>query len=190
MLVLTLLPWGTPAVAQEPPESEVRIEQVPARASEVGSAVVDRSPLPGGRVGTAVAVGLDGRAGSGNTAVVEQRGAAHRASIRQIGRGNVAAVLEAGGGHRVEVLQVGDENVVGAWLHGVDDALSVEQRGDGNTYLLRFEGASLRHRVVQEGTGLVAVQLGLGRVPLGVEQRGSGAAVRITHGRPGPGGSR
>lgn len=116
-----------------------------------------------------------------NVALVRQDGDDNRSLIEQAGRANVAVLYQTGDGNTALVQQTGRANVFGAWLEGDANAVDVTQRGDGNTYLLDFVGTGLDHAVVQIGRNNRAVQVGVGDLPFGIEQRGNDMQVTVRH---------
>ena len=175
-------------VAQSGDDSEALIVQV-AKPGETDAETLEileelgfAWEAPGDLVGPAVAAGLLGAQGDGNTAVVDQRGTGNVVSIVQSGSRNVAAVYQEGSANWVRAVQEGNGNLFGAWLVGSSNALELVQRGDDNRYLLDFVGDDLSHQVVQIGNGLRAVQYGEGSLPFGIRQEGTGMEIRIEHG--------
>lgn len=122
-----------------------------------------------------------GSAGSGNVAVIEQDGERNVATIEQFGQANVAAVFQRGSDNRIHARQDGNNNTFGAWLDGSNNEFDLTQRGSDNRYYLGFAGRGLDHSVMQEGSGLRAIQVGVGAAPFGIQQRGNDMGIRIEH---------
>ncbi|HYE95702.1 MAG TPA: hypothetical protein VD962_05800 [Rubricoccaceae bacterium] len=119
---------------------------------------------------------------TGNFALAEQQGDDNVATIEQVGARNIAVLVQQGSANVSDVLQQGTENLYGSWLTGDANQTEVVQLGVGNVYLLDFAGSGLAgHRVVQEGVGNEAVQLGLTETPFSIEQHGNGMTLVIRH---------
>jgi hypothetical protein len=118
---------------------------------------------------------------NGSAVTVDQQGDGNSASIHQSGSGNLAAIVQQGAGNRVVGVQQGSANLMAVGLFGDGNELKVAQRGDDNQYSLAFLGNRLDHSVVQQGSGLRAVQVGVGSLPFGIVQQGRGVEIRIEH---------
>lgn len=102
------------------------------------------------------------------------------AFIAQVGEGNVALVAQTGSENLAIVYQQGNHNIADLKVEGSRNKTGVFQFGDDNQYSLDFQGIDLHHLVVQTGHAR-ATQSGSGRIPFGIQQRGNGVEVHITH---------
>jgi hypothetical protein len=153
--------------------------------------------------------------GSGNSAVVAQRGDDNEATIEQVGTGheasitqdgmdneavvkqkpgdglpgqdNLAVIVQNGLMNQTTVQQLGQNNRAGIRLVGDNNGIELQQTGSGNEYLLDFAGSDLgdssssTHQVSQLGSNNRLVQVGEGRMPFNVQQRGDGMRMVIRH---------
>lgn len=119
--------------------------------------------------------------GDGNLALTIQQGSDNAAALAQQGATNLAVLLQRGDLNTTTLDQFGNRNLFAVWLEGTSNRLSVTQEGDDNTYVLGFVGDNLDHTVYQSGNDIHAVQIGVGRRPFGIEQRGEGMNIQIEH---------
>jgi hypothetical protein len=125
--------------------------------------------------------GITSSDGTGNRTTIEQSGTDNVVAVRQYGTRNVASVVQLGSANRLDAVQNGTANVLHVALAGSDNALGLVQRGEDNRYSLDFRGSGLDHAVVQEGIGLRATQVGVGSLPFGIQQRGTGMEITVQH---------
>jgi len=141
--------------------------------------------------------------GDDNEATIEQVGTGHEASITQDGmdneavveqkpgdglpaQDNLAVIVQNGLMNQTTVQQLGQNNRAGIRLVGDNNGIELQQTGSGNEYLLDFTGSGLgssssTHQVSQTGSNNQLVQLGEGRMPFNVRQRGDGMRMVIRH---------
>jgi hypothetical protein len=133
--------------------------------------------------------------GSGNSAVIMQRGDNNDATIEQQGpsdarpgQNNLAVLVQNGSFNQTTIRQRGQNNIAGIRLDGNDNGITLEQTGSNNEYLLDFTGSGLgnmgsstTHRVSQIGSNNRLVQVGEGQMPFNVRQRGDGMRMVIRH---------
>ena len=179
-----------PAHAQSTRESETIITQADNRIND--SAAVVPILLSAGPAWLGV-TGFDTPAPStlssgGSMAMVHQEGEGNTIMLSQLGFANRAVLTQVGSFNRIDARQEGDRNLLEVLLQGSNNGLDVTQRGNDNVYKLDFLGDGLAHSVLQEGSGLQAAQIGIGTLPLSIEQRGTGMELVIHH--SGPGGAR
>ena len=145
--------------------------------------------------------------GDDNDATINQQGSGNQASITQLngdeneatvvqesgggfpGENNLAVIVQDGSFNETTMQQRGRDNVAGIKLDGNSNGITLEQTGNGNEYLLDFDGddlgsmgSSSTHRVNQIGSNNRLVQVGEGRMPFNVRQRGNGIQMVIRHG--------
>lgn len=184
ILALALL-VGMPALAQsQQTDEDLMIEQAHIRATQpsgdaAADAVFDRLlHAQGNPLAPRLMMGLGPDA---NLSLVSQHGDANAARVAQEGTANVAVMLQLGYGNTSFLEQIGHGNSIAASVEGDYNRLSVSQRGDDNRYVLDFRGDDLDHTVTQHGSGMNAVQIGVGRKPFSIEQRGRGTSVTVEH---------
>ena len=130
--------------------------------------------------------------GGQNEASVTQEGPSNDASVRQFGPGaydNLAVLVQLGAANSTSIRQRGANNLAGIRLEGTNNGIQLTQNGEDHKYLLDFEGSGLGtrseggqgHRVHQMGTDNHLVQVGEGRMPFNVRQRGTGMRMIIRH---------
>lgn len=98
-------------------------------------------------------------AGSGNKALIEQRGNQNTALLSQRGNGNNADITQSGDQNTALVSQTGDSN-----------SSVIEQQGFGNTALIAQKGRRNVAQISQSGTDRSA----------GIVQNSSGMAIKVT----------
>lgn len=160
--------------------------------------------LPNNVSGNSAVVVQDG---DNNDATVEQAGFGNEASITQMngdgndatveqgpgdgfpGQNNLAVIVQNGSMNQTTIQQFGKNNIAGIKLVGNSNGITLEQTGNGNEYLLDFTGSDLgstggstTHQVSQIGSNNRLVQVGQGRMPFDVRQRGDGMRMVIRHG--------
>ena len=96
--------------------------------------------------------------------------------------------MQNGSWNQTTVRQRGQNNIAGIRLIGNNNGITLEQTGSNNEYLLDFTGSGLgnmgsstTHRVSQIGSNNRLVQVGDGRMPFNVRQRGDGMRMVIRH---------
>ena len=143
--------------------------------------------------------------GDDNDATVDQQGSSNEASITQLngdeneatvvqepgdgvlGQNNLAVIVQNGSFNQTTVQQSGKNNRAGIKLVGDNNGIELEQTGDGHEYLLDFTGSDLgdssssTHQVSQLGSNNRLVQVGEGRMPFNVQQRGDEMRMVIRH---------
>jgi len=142
--------------------------------------------------------------GDDNDATVDQQGSSNEASITQLngdeneatvvqepgdgvpGQNNLAVIVQNGSFNQTTIQQSGKNNRAGIKLVGDNNGIELEQTGDGHEYLLDFTGSGLgssssTHQVSQIGSKNHLVQVGEGRMPFNVQQRGDGMRMVIRH---------
>ena len=143
--------------------------------------------------------------GDDNDATVDQQGSSNEASITQLngdeneatvvqepgdgvpGQNNLAVIVQNGSFNQTAIQQSGKNNRAGIKLVGDNNGIELEQTGDGHEYLLDFTGSDLgdssssTHQVSQIGSKNRLVQVGEGRMPFNVRQRGDGMRMVIRH---------
>jgi hypothetical protein len=142
--------------------------------------------------------------GDDNDATVDQQGSSNEASITQLngdeneatvvqepgdgvpGQNNLAVIVQNGSFNQTTIQQSGKNNRAGIKLVGDNNGIELQQTGSGNEYLLDFTGSGLgsssgTHQVSQTGSNNRLVQLGEGRMPFNVRQRGDGMRMVIRH---------
>ena len=163
----------------------------------------DTPPLQGSGSGNSAVIV---QRGDNNDATIEQQGSDNEASITQLngndneatveqgpsdarpGRDNLAVLVQNGSFNQTTIRQRGQNNIAGIRLDGNDNGITLEQTGSNNEYLLDFTGSGLgsggsstTHQVSQIGTNNRLVQVGEGRMPFNVRQRGDGMRMVIRH---------
>ncbi|MEM1125186.1 MAG: hypothetical protein AAGI71_00940 [Bacteroidota bacterium] len=187
LLLMSVLPIGPAAWAQETPRSEVFLdqaaplpEQEAITAGEAIALIQDRLSPRDQHALQAHLVG--GVLQGGSFGLITQQGTGNTARLVQAGAANLAVLSQQGDRNTTLLEQIGTGNIYGAWLTGHDNMIDVVQHGADNVYLLDFEGHGLQHQVVQHGVGNQAVQLGTGRAPFSIEQRGDHMEIVVRHG--------
>ena len=161
----------------------------------------DTPPLQGSGLGNSAVIV---QRGDDNDATVDQQGSSNEASITQLngdeneatvvqepgdgvpGQNNLAVIVQNGSFNQTTIQQSGKNNRAGIKLVGDNNGIELEQTGDGHEYLLDFTGSGLgssssTHQVSQTGSDNRLVQLGEGRMPFNVQQRGDGMRMVIRH---------
>lgn len=226
---------GLVAFGATPAQAQVQIDQVEPVASQIGGATQGQLvvTLPGDctpsdatceNVSRSDVLGLIpggtpslSSYGSGNSAVilqrgddndatVEQQGSSNEASITQLkgsdneatveqgpstkypGLNNLAVIVQKGSMNQTTTRQRGRDNLAGIRLVGSNNGIRLVQTGSRNEYLLDFTGSNLgsmgsstTHQVSQIGSNNRLVQVGEGRMPFNVRQRGDGMRMIIRH---------
>jgi hypothetical protein len=146
--------------------------------------------------------------GDNNRATVEQQGSANKTSITQLGgtdntatvmqgpgsnlsgKDNLAVLVQKGSLNQTTIRQWGQHNLAGIRLVGNNNGIALTQKGADNQYLLDFTGSGLgkagrsaTHQVRQIGNNNQLAQVGNGRIPFNVRQRGNGMRMVIRHNR-------
>jgi hypothetical protein len=173
------------------------------RSDLIGLLPGNAPPLPGNGSGN---IAVIVQRGDNNDATANQQGSSNKASITQLngneneatvmqgpsdefpGQNNLAVIVQNGSLNRTTIRQLGQNNIAGIRLAGSNNGITLEQTGSGNEYLLDFEGSSLgsagnstNHQVRQIGSNNRLVQVGEGRMPFNVRQRGNGMRMVIRH---------
>ncbi len=174
-----------PVQAQGGSAADVQLQQAAtALRSDVGALSPSetllnaRAQLQGATEGNTATVRQNGEA---NSVMLTQAGRLNTALVEQFGFDNAVTLLQQGQGNTTLAQQLGSGNVIDVTLIGEANRLDVRQVGQDNLYVLAFEGEGLTHSVLQQGQGIEAVQIGVGRQPVSIEQRGSGMRVMIEH---------
>ncbi len=184
ILPLVLLSFLLVPAAQAQQGGSAFIEQVQERAqgdvseSQALRMLNDTFFTPALAARGANGFGLDA---DGNTAIVRQFGSDNEATVEQRGQRNLAYVFQQGSGNVTRAMQDGSNNIQLSSLTGSDNTLEMTQQGNQNFYLMDFQGANLDHSVLQQGDNNVAVQIGRGAMPFGIEQRGNDMGIEIRH---------
>lgn len=104
--------------------------------------------------------------------------------IDQAGERNLANVYANGDLNQTWVRQYGNNNLAQIRFTGDGNVLDLTQNGDGHRFRLTWDAnrfGPYDQTVIQNGANNEVTQLGVGAMPIGIEQHGDGMHIIIMH---------